>query len=91
MGMLHIVVQLSSDLTGLRGPDKPATHFINFDTSLSVGEVVSMACEFWEIDEEEHKCCLVFEDTKEYLTDGKYSNIESLQSSRIFCHIFIFF
>ena len=78
MGVLHIVVQLSSDLAGLRG-NKAMANFINFDTNLSVGEVVSMACEGWEIDEEEHKCCLIFEDTKKYLTEGKYNNTEALQ------------
>ena len=66
-----IIVQLSSDLVGLEANNNSKSQFLDVFTHHSAEDIVSIASRCWKIDaDEHHDYCLIFEDTKKYLTEG---------------------
>ena len=66
-----IIVQLSSDLVSLESKNKSRSQFLDVFTNHSAEDIVAIACQCWKIDaNEQQNYCLIFEDTKKYLTEG---------------------
>ena len=70
-------MNLSPDLIALEANAQAKTQFMVCDMSESADDFVAAACEKWQIEASDfHKYCLIFDDTKKYLTEGKLvSNI----------------
>ena len=67
-----VIVQLSEDLIGLEAKNSAKNQFLVLSTEWPVDDIVAKACECWKIDAEEHQdYCLIFDDTKSYLSEGK--------------------
>ena len=68
----RFLVNLSPDLIALEANAQAKTQFMNCDMSESAEEFVAAACEKWHIESSDfHKYCLIFDDTKKYLTEGR--------------------
>ena len=65
------LVNLSPDLIALEANAQAKTQFMSCDMSESAEVFVAAACEKWHIEPSDvHKYCLIFDDTKKYLTEG---------------------
>ena len=68
----RFLVMLSPDLVALEANANAKTHFMNCSMSESAKEFVGAACKQWQIDStENYKYCLIFDESKKYLTEGK--------------------
>ena len=68
----RFLVNLSPDLIALEANANAKTQFMNCPMSESADEFVAATCKVWKIEPEDfHKYCLIFDDTKKYLTEGK--------------------
>ena len=66
------LVNLSPDLIALEANAPAKTHFMNYDMTKPAEEFVAAACKNWHIESSNfHKFCLIFDDTKKYLTEGR--------------------
>ena len=72
----RLVVTLSADLIALEANSSARNQFLNVPISESAAQIISTACQCWQIDPQDHdNYCLIFDDTKKYLSDGKYNNV----------------
>jgi hypothetical protein len=63
---------LSQDLAALEVNATARTQFLNAPMTNSATDIIANACSQWQIDPEEYtKYCLIFDDTKNYLSEGK--------------------
>lgn len=75
-GTRNLVVTLSTDLTALEQNSASKNHFLKIPNDVSADEIVSTACNRWQIDAQDHNnYCLIFEDSKKYLTEGEFYNL----------------
>ena len=72
-GTRIFLVNLSPDLIALGDNANVKTpQTIKCSMSESAEEFVAATCKVWKIEPEDfHKYCLIFDDTKKYLTEGK--------------------
>ena len=67
----RFLVMLSPDLIALEACATAKTQFLSVPLSSSSAEMIGTACLQWQIDQEDHtNYCLIFDDTKKYLSDG---------------------
>ena len=72
----RLVVTLSTDLIALEANNASRNQFLNVPGSVSAEKIISTACERWQIDAQDHNnYCLIFDDTKKYLSEGKDNNV----------------
>ena len=77
----RFLVNLSPDLIALEANAQAKTQFMNCDMSESAEVFVAAACEKWHIESSDfHKYCLIFDDTKKYLTEGRLIHIKICHS-----------
>ena len=68
----RFLVMLSPDLVALEANANAKTHFMNCSMRDSAKKFVAAACKQWQIDlTDNHKYCLIFDESKKYLTEGK--------------------
>ena len=68
----RFLVMLSQDLIALEVNAKARTQFLNVPMTNSANDMIATACSQWQIDPEDYtNYCLIFDDTKKYLSDGK--------------------
>ena len=68
----RFLVMLSPDLIALEACATARTQFLNVPLTSSSADMVGTACSQWQIDPEDYtNYCLIFDDTKKYLSDGK--------------------
>ena len=73
---VNLVVTLSCDLIALEANASSKNQFLKVSSTVSADDIVSTACGKWQVKAKDHtKYCLIFDDTKKYLTDGKYINV----------------
>ena len=68
----RFLVMLSQDLLALEVNATASTQFLNVSMTKSAKDIIATACSKWQVDPEDYiNYCLIFDDTKHYLSEGK--------------------